>query len=159
MMEIKDKIQCKSRINVDEVISRLKGELKVSENGKEQLSYSLYATLQLILSITNRICLIEDMYSIWIDMTKDYWKLNGYEKKYNSAINSEQENSNKSNNIKSIKRGDTETTFVDEQNQIEIDGVKYQTGTIEYDEDILLNKYKKRLYKFRLLGRRHSLYA
>ena len=89
-------------------------------------------------------------------MTKDYWCLNGYDEKYHSSnnIDMEEQNENSKLQIKSIKRGDTETTFMDNNNSININGVQYQTGTIEYDEDILLNKYKRQLYKFRLLKRK-----
>ena len=97
------------------------------------------------------------MYSIWVDMTIDYWYLNGFDKKISKlSVDTEQET--KSNNanvkIKSIKRGDTETSFSENNNETTINGVTYKTGTIEYDEDLLLNKYLKRLYKFRLLRRK-----
>lgn len=155
-MTILERIKSQSRINVDEVIERLTKEFKVMSNeGKEQVNFALYSTLQLILNTTNRDYLIEDMYSLWVDMTKDYWYLNGYDKKYNSNnTNSEKQSSNADVKIKSIKRGDTETTFVETKNQTTINGVTYQTGTINFDEDTLRNKYIKRLYKFRKLGRR-----
>lgn len=152
-MAIIEKIKRQSRIVVDEVIEQLKKEFNLKEEqseATEQLISSLYATLQLILNNTNRDYLIEDMYSIWVDMTKDYWYLNGYDKKYTLQTKSNSKNLK----IKSIKRGDTETTFMEEKNQTTINGVTYQTGNISYDEDILLNKYIKRLYKFRRLGRR-----
>lgn len=155
-MTILERMKSQSRINVDEVIERLTKEFKVtSDEGKEQVIFALYSTLQLILNTTNRDYLIEDMYSLWVDMTKDYWYLNGYDKKYNSNnTNAEEQSSNADVKIKSIKRGDTETTFVETKNQTTINGVTYQTGTINFDEDTLRNKYIKRLYKFRKLGRR-----
>ena len=155
-MTIIEKLKSQSRINVDEVIERLTKEFKVSnEDGKEQINFALYSTLQLILNTTNRDYLIEDMYSIWVEMTKDYWYLNGYDKKYNSSENTDvEENDNTDIKIKSIKRGDTETTFEETKNQTTINGVTYQTGTINFDEDALINKYIKRLYKFRKLGKR-----
>lgn len=155
-MTILERMKSQSRINVDEVIERLTKEFKVtSDEGKEQVNFALYSTLQLILNTTNRDYLIEDMYSLWVDMTKDYWYLNWYDKQYNSNnTNSEEQSSNADVKIKSIKRGDTETTFVETKNQTTINGVTYQTGTINFDEDALRNKYIKRLYKFRKLGRR-----
>jgi hypothetical protein len=155
-MTILERIKSQSRINVDEVIERLTKEFKVTSNeGKEQVNFALYSTLQLILNTTNRDYLIEDMYSLWVDMTKDYWYLNGYDKQYNSNNTStEEQSSNADVKIKSIKRGDTETTFVETKNQTTINGVTYQTGTINFDEDTLTKKYIKRLYKFRKLGRR-----
>ena len=155
-MTILERMKSQSRINVDEVIERLTKEFKVtSDEGKEQVNFALYSTLQLILNTTNRDYLIEDMYSLWVDMTKDYWYLNGYDKQYNSNnTNTEEQNSNADVKIKSIKRGDTETTFVETKNQTTINGVTYQTGTINFDEDTLTKKYIKRLYKFRKLGRR-----
>lgn len=155
-MTILERMKSQSRINVDEVIERLTKEFKVtSDEGKEQVNFALYSTLQLILNTTNRDYLIEDMYSLWVDMTKDYWYLNGYDKQYNSNnTNTEEQSSNADVKIKSIKRGDTETTFVETKNQTTINGVTYQTGTINFDEDTLTKKYIKRLYKFRKLGRR-----
>lgn len=156
-MTILERMKSQSRINVDEIIERLTKEFKVtSDEGKEQVNFALYSTLQLILNTTNRDYLIEDMYSLWVDMTKDYWYLNGYDKQYNSSNNenTEEQSSNADVKIKSIKRGDTETTFVETKNQTTINGVTYQTGTINFDEDTLRNKYIKRLYKFRKLGRR-----
>lgn len=155
-MAILEKIKRQSRINVDEVKNILIEEFPMNDTGKIQLDFALYSTLQLILNTTNREYLIEDMFSIWVNMTKDYWCLNGYDKKYNSSNNTnvEEQNENSKLQIKSIKRGDTETTFMDNSNSININGVQYQTGTIEYDEDILLNKYKRQLYKFRLLKRK-----
>ena len=155
-MAILEKIKRQSRIDVDEVKKILTEEFSMNDSGKTQLDFALYSTLQLILNTTNREYLIEDMFSIWVNMTKDYWCLNGYDKKYNSSNNTnvEEQNENSKLQIKSIKRGDTETTFMDNSNSININGVQYQTGTIEYDEDILLNKYKRQLYKFRLLKRK-----
>ncbi len=158
-MSIIEKIKRKSRINIDDVVERLRREFNITD--KEEINTrlydALYETLQLILNTTNRDYIIEDMYSIWVDMTIDYWYLNGFDKKISKlSVDTEQET--KSNNanvkIKSIKRGDTETSFSENNNETTINGVTYKTGTIEYDEDLLLNKYLKRLYKFRLLKRK-----
>lgn len=153
-MTILDKIKKQSRINVNEVIDILKGELKVTDETIEKLHYSLFATLQLILNKTNRIYIIEDMFTLWVDMTKDYWFLNRYDKVHNSSKDEEQaeQQDDEGLKVKSIERGDTKIDFRDSNNETTINGVTYKTGTIEYDDDILLNKYMKRLYKFRLLG-------
>lgn len=153
-MAILDKIKKQSRINVNEVIDILKGELKVTDDTIEKLHYSLFATLQLILNKTNRIYIIEDMFTLWVDMTKDYWFLNRYDKVHNSSKDEEQaeQQDDEALKVKSIERGDTKIDFRDSNNETTINGVTYKTGTIEYDDDILLNKYMKRLYKFRLLG-------
>lgn len=153
-MAILDKIKKQSRINVNEVIDILKGELKVTDDTIEKLHYSLFATLQLILNKTNRIYIIEDMFTLWVDMTKDYWFLNRYDKVHNSSKDEEQaeQQDDEGLKVKSIERGDTKIDFRDSNNETTINGVTYKTGTIEYDDDILLNKYMKRLYKFRLLG-------
>lgn len=153
-MAILDKIKGQSRINVNEVIDILKNELKVTDDTIEKLHYSLYATLQLILNKTNRSYIIEDMFTLWVDMTKDYWFLNGYDKTYNSSEDEEQtdKQDDEGLKVKRIERGDTNIEFRDSNNETTINGVTYKTGTIEYDDDLLLNKYLKRLYKFRLLG-------
>lgn len=153
-MAILDKIKKQSRINVNEVIDILKGELKVTDETIEKLHYSLFATLQLILNKTNRIYIIEDMFTLWVDMTKDYWFLNRYDKVHNSSKDEEQaeQQDDEGLKVKSIERGDTKIDFRDSNNETTINGVTYKTGTIEYDDDMLLNKYMKRLYKFRLLG-------
>jgi len=153
-MAILDKIKGQSRINVNEVIDILKSELKVTDDTIEKLHYSLYATLQFILNKTNRIYIIEDMFTLWVDMTKDYWFLNGYDKINNSSADKEQANKQDDEGlkVKRIERGDTNIEFRDSNNETTINGVTYKTGTIEYDDDLLLNKYLKRLYKFRLLG-------
>ncbi len=153
-MAILDKIKGQSRINVNEVIDILKSQLKITEDTLEKLHYSLYATLQLILNKTNRNYIIEDMFTLWVDMTKDYWFLNGYDKTYNSSEDEEQtdKQDDEGLKVKRIERGDTNIEFRDSNNETTINGVTYKTGTIEYDDDLLLNKYLKRLYKFRLLG-------
>lgn len=156
-MAIIDKIKNKSRINVSEIITLLKKDLNVDDNGLEDLYYSLYATLQLILNTTNRDYIIEDMFTLWVDMTKDYWFLNRYDKKQSSSSGESEEESQAEDEglkVKRVERGDTNIEFRDSNNETTINGVTYKTGTIDYDEDMLLNKYLKRLYKFRLLGRK-----
>ena len=88
-------------------------------------------------------------------MTKDYWYLNKYDTLFqndNSEAQNENSNSNKKS-IKSIQVGDTTTTFVDKSSQIEINGTTYNTGTINFDENILKEKYKSALYRHRRFRR------
>lgn len=157
-MTIIDKIKQQSRINVDEVTERLIREFKIEDNeeSKIMLYDAMYGTLQIILNKTNRDYIIEDMYSLWVDMTIDYWYLNGFDKKYLESIKKEETTQNNDTNIKikSIKRGDTETSFAENNNETTVNGTVYKTGTINYDEDVLLERYIKRLYGFRLLRRR-----
>ena len=48
-----------------------------------------------------------------------------------------------------LVHGDTTTTFADTSSQVEINGIIYSTGTVEYSEDGLIEKYKKDLYRHR----------
>lgn len=151
-----NKIQSKTKINMTEFIKRLERELSISkmqyeENKKiarEQLIYSIYDTMTIILDTIHQSRVPEGLYTTWINMIKDYWVLNKYDKKYVSNIEAkESENSNIK--VKSIQVGDTTTTFTDTSSQIEINGTTYNTGTINFNEDILVEKYKKSLYRHR----------
>ena len=81
-------------------------------------------------------------------MVKDYWYLNKYDKLFikDTDINSD---ANSNMKIKSVQIGDTTTTFADTSSQIDINGTTYNTGTVDFDEDILVEKYKKDLYRHR----------
>ena len=79
-------------------------------------------------------------------MTKDYWYLNGYDKLFASKA---EEDSKSNVKVKSVQIGDTTTTFVDKTSQVEINGIIYNTGTVNYSEDGLIEKYKKDLYRHR----------
>ena len=71
-----------------------------------------------------------------------------YDKLFNNT--SEEEGNSKSNvKVKSLQIGDTTTTFADTTSQVEINGITYSTGTVEYSEDGLIEKYKKDLYRHR----------
>ena len=50
--------------------------------------------------------------------------------------------------LKSIQVGDTTTTFTDKSSQIDINGTTYNTGTINFDENILKEKYKIKIKIF-----------
>ena len=104
-MSIIEKIKRKSRINIDDVVERLRREFNITD--KEEINTrlydALYETLQLILNTTNRDYIIEDMYSIWVDMTIDYWYLNGFDKKISKlSVDTEQETKSNNANVKII---------------------------------------------------------
>ena len=82
---------------------------------------------------------------------KDYWYLNKYDNQFVTSGSSSESSSEESSNIKikSIQAGDTTTTFADTSSQININGTTYNTGTIDFSEDILVEKYKKDLYRHR----------
>lgn len=146
----------KTNIDMTAFIKRLEIELSINgikdEEKKKiasaQLVCSIYDTMIIILGKTHQEKILNELYTTWLRMTKDYWYLNKYDKLFvkNIDINSD-ENSNLK--IKSIQVGDTTTTFADTSSQIEINGTTYNTGTVDFDEDILVEKYKKALYENR----------
>lgn len=151
-----EEIYNKTNIDMTAFIKRLEIELSINgikdEEKKKiasaQLVCSIYDTMIIILGKTHQEKILNELYTTWLRMTKDYWYLNKYDKLFvkNVDINSD-ENSNLK--IKSIQVGDTTTTFADTSSQIEINGTTYNTGTVDFDEDILVEKYKKALYENR----------
>nr|DAY56752.1 MAG TPA: hypothetical protein [Caudoviricetes sp.] len=151
-----EEIYNKTNIDMTAFIKRLEIELSINgikdEEKKKiasaQLVCSIYDTMIIILGKTHQEKILNELYTTWLRMTKDYWYLNKYDKLFvkNIDINSD-ENSNLK--IKSIQVGDTTTTFADTSSQIEINGTTYNTGTVDFDEDILVEKYKKALYENR----------
>ena len=151
-----EEIYNKTNIDMTAFIKRLEIELSINgikdEEKKKiasaQLVCSIYDTMIIILGKTHQEKILNELYTTWLRMTKDYWYLNKYDKLFvkNIDINSD-ENSNLK--IKSIQVGDTTTTFADTSSQIEIKGTTYNTGTVDFDEDILVEKYKKALYENR----------
>ncbi len=151
-----EEIYNKTNIDMTAFIKRLEIELSINgikdEEKKKmasaQLVCSIYDTMIIILGKTHQEKILNELYTTWLRMTKDYWYLNKYDKLFvkNIDINSD-ENSNVK--IKSIQIGDTTTTFADTSSQIEINGTTYNTGTVDFDEDILVEKYKKALYENR----------
>lgn len=151
-----EEIYNKTNIDMTAFIKRLEIELSINEIKDEekkkiasaQLVCSIYDTMIIILGKTHQEKILNELYTTWLRMTKDYWYLNKYDKLFvkNIDINSD-ENSNLK--IKSIQVGDTTTTFADTSSQIEINGTTYNTGTVDFDEDILVEKYKKALYENR----------
>ena len=143
-MNILNEIKSRTEINMGLFVERLQNELKITNiqdeakrnAAKVQLLYSISDTMCIILDTTHLSSIPESLYATWIRMTKDYWYLNKYDNQFVKNIDDE-------------KTGDTTTTFADTTSQIEINGTTYNTGTIDFDNDILIEKYKKALYRHR----------
>lgn len=151
-MSVLEKIKKRTNnIDVESLKKRLIKELKLKEDNADttaQVEYSLLDTLVIILDTIHQEKIPDGLYTTWLRMTKDYWYLNGYDKLFNDT--SEEEGNFKSNvKVKSLQIGDTTTTFADTNSQVEINGITYSTGTVEYSEDGLIEKYKKDLYRHR----------
>ena len=147
-----EKIETKvTRIDIDELIKRLRLELKIpndettKDNAQMLLEYAIYVTLSLILDVTHLKKLDDSLESIWISMIKDYWYLN----KYDKLANPNEEDIDDNLEVSSIKEGDTQVNFSSTSSTININGTKYSTGTINFDKNILIEKYKKDLYRHR----------
>lgn len=72
---------------------------------------------------------------------------NGYDNQFvkNIDVNSSSDMNMK---VKSIQEGDTTVDFAD-ATSVNINGIIYNTGTLEFSEDVLVEKYKKDLYRHR----------
>lgn len=149
-MTILEKIKTKvSDINTDELITRLVMELKLDDknnDGMNILNYAIFDVITIILDVTHLKKVDESMYSILINMIKDYWFLNNY----NSLFNAD-EGDEDSSEVSSIKLGDTKVDFSSKSSMININGTKYSTGTIEFDKNVLIERYKNDLYRHRKL--------
>lgn len=149
-MSVLEKIKSKTnKIDVESLKKRILKELNIKEDnqdGVSQVEYSLLDTLVIILDATHQSKIPDGLYTTWIRMTKDYWYLNGYDKLFASKS---EEDSKSNVKVKSVQIGDTTTTFVDKTSQVEINGIVYNTGTVNYSEDGLIEKYKKDLYRHR----------
>lgn len=155
-MSILEKIKGCTSINIDEFIKRLERELKIDsitndeqkKKAQEQLIYSINDIMIIILDTIHQRRVPEGLYTTWLRMIKDFWWLNKYDIQF--VTNSESSSDENSNiKIKSIQEGDTTTTFADTSSQININGTTYNTGTVEFSEDSLVEKYKKDLYRHR----------
>ena len=145
-MEVVEKLKNRTNIDVDQLIERLSKEL--SSKDTSQIENALYDTLVIILDVTHQPKVPSGLYTTWLRMTKDYWYLNGFDK-LNKNDGETEDKSKEKREIQSISIGDTKTTFVDKSSQISVNGVTYSTGTINYSEDALIEKYKKDLYRHR----------
>lgn len=148
-MSVLEKIKSKTnKIDVESLKKRILKELNIKEDNNDgvlQVEYSLLDTLVIILDTTHQSKIPDGLYTTWLRMTKDYWYLNGYDKLFASKS---EEDSKSNVKVKSLQIGDT-TTFADTTSQVEINGITYSTGTVEYSEDGLIEKYKKDLYRHR----------
>lgn len=147
-MNIIEEIRMKTTFDTEDLIRRLKNDLGIKNKSSEQVQYALFDTLNIILNEINRRKVPKELYSTLYRMTKDYWYLNNYDKLLNSK-NKDETSNLQNQKIKSIAIGDTKTTFADTSSQIDINGVTYNTGTIEFSENVLIEKYKNELYKYR----------
>ena len=149
-MSVLEKLKSKTNnIDVEQLKKRLIKELKLTTDNKDaitQVEYSLLDTLVIILDTIHQSKIPDGLYTTWLRMTKDYWYLNGYDKLFASKS---EEDSKSNVKVKSVQIGDTTTTFVDKTSQVEINGIVYNTGTVNYSEDGLIEKYKKDLYRHR----------
>lgn len=146
-MSILEKIKSRTNIDVEYMITRLK-KLLGNEN-EEDIQNAVYEIMLVILDTINQSKIPSILYTTWLQMTVDYWFLSRYNEIFKNK-ESEGENQQTSNsNVKTLQIGDTSITFSDDSGTIEINGVKYKVGTIEFTEDAIVEKYKKRLYKHR----------
>lgn len=154
-MNILNEIKSRTEINMGLFVERLQNELKIANiqdetkrnAAKEQLLYSISDTMCIILDTTHLSSIPKSLYTTWIRMTKDYWYLNGYDNQFvkNIDVNSSSDMNMK---VKSIQEGDTTVDFAD-ATSVNINGIIYNTGTLEFSEDVLVEKYKKDLYRHR----------
>lgn len=154
-MNILNEIKSRTEINMGLFVERLQNELKITNiqdeakrnAAKEQLLYSISDTMCIILDTTHLSSIPKSLYATWIRMTKDYWYLNGYDNQFvkNIDVNFSSDMNMK---VKSIQEGDTTVDFAD-ATSVNINGIIYNTGTLEFSEDALVEKYKKDLYRHR----------
>lgn len=157
-MSVLEKIKSKTNnIDVELLKKRLIRELNVKKDNTDavsQVEYALLDTLIIILDTIHQPKVPDGLYTTWLSMTKDYWYLNKYDDLFKNSESGETENRNSNKKtIQSIQIGDTTTTFADKSSQIEINGTAYNTETIDFSEDILVEKYKKALYRHRRFRR------
>ncbi|MBR3697599.1 MAG: hypothetical protein IKM97_05010 [Clostridia bacterium] len=148
-MNILPEISKMTTIDINSLMDRLKKELSVKNKDIEMIYYAIFDIFNIILGITHQRKVNNQMYTIAYRMIIDYWYLNGYDKKMEESKTNYDKDSKNSLPIKSIAIGDTTTTFEDTSSKIEINGVHYDTEAVNIAEDIITEKYKKRLYKFR----------
>ena len=87
-MSVLEKVQNRTNIDVEMLKTRLIKELGVDEKQEDavnQVEYSLYDTLVLILEKIQQPKVPKGLYTTWLRMTKDYWYLNGYDKLFKKA--------------------------------------------------------------------------
>lgn len=137
---IKSKLD--KNINLENLTDRLTEELTIKE-------YCLYEVILdviiIMLNYTHQEKIEFLQRTTLINMIKDYCDL----KSYNELSSEEKDKNSLDMKVKSISVGDTTTTFIDTQSQVNVNGITYNTGTIEYDKNVLIEKYANELNKYR----------
>lgn len=149
-MDVLSELNKMTTINIEFLVNRLKDDLNIKNKHIEKLYFAIYDVFNIIIGITHQSKINNQMSTIAYRMIKDYWYINGFDKIIQKKeFNSKSDNEQEKLLIKSITIGDTTTTFEDNSSKMEIDGVKYDTETINISDDIITKKYEKELYKFR----------
>lgn len=130
-------------VDLKNIEKRLCKELEIE---KEELYMIMLDVAILILDYTNQNAITLGLRTTFINMIKDYYYLNGYDKTKDNQDKTDESNDLKA---KSISLGDTTVTFGDTQSQVNINGAYYTTGTIEFDKNILIDKYAQDLNRHR----------
>lgn len=160
--KIKSKV---TRIDIDELIERLKIELRIPEKTKTEneeetssnvdseklLEYALYDTLLIILDVTHLKKVDDSLYSIWVNMIKDYWYLNKYDELVKESETTGESETDTTGDVKSIAQGNEKIEFYEKGSTVEINGTRYNAGTINFDTNLLREKYKSDLYRHRVM--------
>lgn len=150
-MNILDRIQIKSSVDVAQIVVRLEKEfaIKATDENQKFIYWALFDTQSMIFNITHRNRIISEMESLWVRMTKDYWYLCGNDKKILNQTEETKNNSmDNSSKVESISVGDAVVKFAD-NNNVTIDNITYKTGTIEFADEVLKKRYSSELYRFR----------
>ena len=150
-MVVLNEIKNKTSIDVSYMITRLKKMLGTEKD--EDIQNAMYEVMLIILDTINQSRIPNILYTTWLQMTTDYWFLNRYNEIFRNQEGEgggeSQTTSNSNSSVKTLQIGDTTVTFSEESGTIEINGVKYKVGTINFIDDAILEKYKVRLYKHR----------
>ena len=148
--ELKKKIQSKLSFKMEYVKERLAKETNCKD--EDNIYNILYDVIMMILNHIHLNKVPERLETTLLEMCKDYYFLNGFDNANNSDSGESGGNIiNDSQTVKSIQRLNEKIEFNEASNMTKINGRNYSTGTIEFDEDILLKKYRKRLNSFRNL--------
>lgn len=143
-MDIQSRVQSKVLFDINYIVNRLTVELNPQNINLYDIIFDVE---NMILNYINQNKIPVELETTLYEMTKEYYFLNGFDKLNNSSENSSDNNDSQS--VKSIERLNEKIEFHEESNITKINGRTYATGTIEFDEDILLEKYSKRLNRFR----------
>ena len=153
-MVVLNEIKNRTNIDINYMITRLKKMLGTEK--EEDIQNAMYEVMLIILDTINQSRIPNILYTTWLQMTIDYWFLNRYNEIFRNqegeGTGESKTTSNSNSSVKTLQVGDTTVTFSEESGTIEINGVKYKVGTINFIDDAILEKYKKRLYKHRKMG-------